>query len=104
MENNILPMLALRGKLVFPETSTFFEVSRTRSLKALEEAINHNQMLFLVTQKDPSVENPSEEDLYTVGTVGRIQQMVRAGQLLQMETRLLLIICRELMLPMRSRH
>ena len=80
MENNILPMLALRGKLVFPETSTFFEVSRTRSLKALEEAINHNQMLFLVTQKDPSVENPSEEDLYTVGTVGRIQQMVKAGQ------------------------
>ena len=80
MESTLLPMLALRGKMVYPETSVFFEVSRTKSLKSLEEAVNHDQIVFLVNQRDPSIENPSREDLYTVGTIARIQQMVKAGQ------------------------
>lgn len=80
MENTSFPVLALRGKMIYPETSAFFEVSRTKSLKALEEAVNHNQLIFLLNQKDPAEENPTKEDLYEVGTIARIQQMVKAGQ------------------------
>lgn len=80
MENISFPVLALRGKMVYPGTSVFFEVSRAKSLKALEEAINHNQQIFLLNQKDPDVEKPEKEDLYQVGTLAKIQQMVKAGQ------------------------
>lgn len=80
MEQIILPMLPLRGKLVYPETSAFFEVSRSRSLKALERAVNQDQHIFLVNQKDASLDKPSREDIYEVGTISRIQQMVKAGQ------------------------
>ncbi len=80
MENISFPVLALRGKMVYPGTSVFFEVSRSKSLKALEEAINHNQQIFLLNQKDPAVEKPEKEDLYQVGTLAKIQQMVKAGQ------------------------
>ena len=80
MENISFPVLALRGKMVYPGTSVFFEVSRAKSLKALEEAINHNQQIFLLKQKDPAVEKPEKEDLYQVGTLAKIQQMVKAGQ------------------------
>ena len=80
MENTTIPMLALRGKMVYPGTSVFFEVSRTKSLKALEEAINKDQPIFLVNQRVPAIEKPKQEDLFTVGTVAKIQQMVKAGQ------------------------
>ncbi len=80
MENTTIPMLALRGKMVYPGTSVFFEVSRTKSLKSLEEALSKDQHIFLVNQKVPAIENPKREDLFTVGTVARIQQMVKAGQ------------------------
>ncbi|MCD8019736.1 MAG: endopeptidase La [Clostridiales bacterium] len=80
MENNALPVLALRGKVVYPCTSVFFEVSRAKSLKALEEAVSHDQKIFLLNQRDPSVEKPSEEDLFQVGTIAKIQQMVKLSQ------------------------
>lgn len=80
MEKKILPLLALRGKMVYPETSVYFEVSRPKSLSALEEAVSQDQKIFLVNQIDPSEEKPNEEDLYKVGTVARILQMVKAGQ------------------------
>ena len=80
MEKKILPLLALRGKMVYPQTSTFFEVARPRSIKALEESVNHFQQIFLVNQREPSLEKPEEEDLYRVGTVATILQMVKAGQ------------------------
>ena len=80
MENTTIPMLALRGKMVYPGTSVFFEVSRTKSLKALEEAINKDQPIFLVNQRVPAIEKPKQEDLFTVGTVAKIQQIVKAGQ------------------------
>ena len=54
MENTSFPVLALRGKMIYPQVSAFFEVSRTRSLQALEEAVNHNQLIFLLNQKDPA--------------------------------------------------
>ena len=64
MEKQILPLLALRGKMVYPNTSVYFEVSRPKSMAALEQAVNHEQRIFLVNQIDPSLDKPEEEDLY----------------------------------------
>ena len=80
MEKQILPLLALRGKMVYPNTSVYFEVSRPKSMAALEQAVNHEQQIFLVNQTDPSMDKPEQEDLYTVGTIAKILQMVKAGQ------------------------
>ncbi len=80
MENcKKIPVLALRGKVAFPKATTFFEVSRQKSLKALEHAMNADQIIFLAHQRDVMVENPEEDDLYKVGTVVRIGQMGKAG-------------------------
>ena len=80
MKKQILPLLALRGKMVYPNTSVYFEVSRPKSMAALEQAVNHEQQIFLVNQIDPSIDKPDQEDLYTVGTIAKILQMVKAGQ------------------------
>ena len=80
MKKQILPLLALRGKMVYPDTSVYFEVSRPKSMAALEQAVNHEQQIFLVNQIDPSIDKPDQEDLYTVGTIAKILQMVKAGQ------------------------
>ena len=79
MEQLTLPLLPLRDRIIFPEVTTYFEVSRQPSLKALEETINHYQRIFLVSQMDPEVDKPKEEDIYSVGTVAVIIQMVKAG-------------------------
>ena len=71
MENISFPVLALRGKMVYPGTSVFFEVSRAKSLKALEEAINHNQQIFLLNQKDPAVEKPEKRGPLSSGNTGK---------------------------------
>lgn len=80
MDKQVLPLLALRGIVIFPGTTVHFEVSRTKSLKALEEAMNKEQQILLVSQIDPMVENPKLEDLYRVGTRAKILQMVKLGQ------------------------
>ena len=80
MKKQILPLLALRGKMVYPDTSVYFEVSRPKSMAALEQAVNHEQQIFLVNQIDPSIDKTDQEDLYTVGTIAKILQMVKAGQ------------------------
>ena len=74
MKKQILPLLALRGKMVYPDTSVYFEVSRPKSMAALEQAVNHEQQIFLVNQIDPSIDKPDQEDLYTVGTIAKILQ------------------------------
>ena len=53
-----LPMLPLRGKYIFPNTVIHFDVSRSRSVKAIEEAMEHDQMIFLNNQIDPTAEDP----------------------------------------------
>jgi len=78
-DQRTLPVLALRGMIVFPETDTYFEVSRPKSLKALENAMMNGSMIFLAHQKDPSVDEPEESDLYRVGTVVKVGQMTRSG-------------------------
>lgn len=80
MDKQVLPLLALRGIVIFPGTTVHFEVSRTKSLKALEEAMNKEQHILLVSQIDPMVEEPQIEDLYPVGVRARILQMVKIGK------------------------
>jgi len=72
-----MPTIALRGLTVFPNVMIHFEVARDMSIKALEEAMNAGSPVFLVGQKDISVEQPEQSDLYTVGTVSSIRQILR---------------------------
>ena len=82
MEPNTLniPVLALRGLTVFPHTNLTFDVERRISIKALEVAMETGQEIFLVTQREIGVEKPTEKDLYTMGTVSRVTQILRLGK------------------------
>ena len=75
-----LPLLALRGLNVFPGMLLTFDVERSASLGALSAAEKRNQMIYLVSQRDLSVDLPEAADLYDVGTVCRIRQMLRQPQ------------------------
>lgn len=72
-----LPMVALRGMTIMPGMVVHFDVSRPRSIAAIQEAMLKDQKLFIVTQKEVDIENPEQEDLYEVGTVGTIRQMIK---------------------------
>ncbi len=72
-----LPAIALRGTTILPNMIVHFDVSREKSIKAIEKAMVEDQKVFLITQKDPQTEEPSQEDLYTVGTIGEIKQLVK---------------------------
>ena len=75
-----LPVLALRGLTVFPHTTLTFDVERRISMKALEVAMETGQEIFLVTQREINVDKPTEQDLYTMGTISRVTQILRLGQ------------------------
>lgn len=72
-----LPLIPLRGITVFPNMVLHFDVGREKSIAAIEEAMLNNQEVFLVTQKQAKVEMPEKEDLYEVGTICIIKQMVK---------------------------
>ena len=72
-----LPAIALRGTTILPDMIVHFDVSREKSIKAIEKAMVQDQKVFLITQRDPQTEEPSQEDLYTVGTIGEIKQLVK---------------------------
>ena len=74
---SILPAIALRGTTILPGMIVHFDVSRERSIKAIEAAMLHDQKIFLVTQKDPEVEKPELSELYQVGTIAYIKQVVK---------------------------
>ena len=74
---SILPAIALRGTTILPDMIVHFDVSRERSIKAIEAAMLHDQKIFLVTQKDPEVEKPELSELYQGGTVAYIKQVVK---------------------------
>lgn len=76
-ENMEIPMLPMRNIVVFPFMTTPFFIGRQQSVEALERALATDRKVFVVAQKDPMVENPSEDDLYEVGTVGNILQIMR---------------------------
>lgn len=71
-----MPVLALRGLMVFPNAMINFDVGRPKSVAAVEEAMSRNQLIFLTAQKDENVDDPTVDDLYAVGTVCRIMQVM----------------------------
>ncbi|MDF2613223.1 MAG: endopeptidase La [Clostridia bacterium] len=70
-----MPMLALRGITVFPGMLVHFDVGRPKSLKAIEEAMTRDEMLLVVAQKDAGVDEPTQDDLYEMGTIVHISQV-----------------------------
>lgn len=72
-----IPALALRGLTVFPHMNMTFDVERPASIAALEHAMESDQMIFLVTQREIAMVTPGERDLYAVGTVSYISQILR---------------------------
>lgn len=72
----LLPVLALRGLAVFPDQTVHFEVGRAKSVKALEAAMKKDQNLLLMPQRDISCDDPGLSDLYPIGTVAKIKQIL----------------------------
>lgn len=79
MDNEIksLPMVALRGMTIMPEMVVHFDVSRERSIAAVQEAMVEEQKIFLTAQKSIDTENPGMGDVYKIGTVGTIKQIIK---------------------------
>lgn len=73
----VMPAVALRGATILPDMIVHFDISREKSIRAVEEAMTQDQKLFLVTQKNPEVEEPRLNDLHRIGTVTVIKQVVR---------------------------
>lgn len=76
-EEKIIPMLPLRGVLVFPYTVIHLDVGRKRSINAIEEAMLDNKKIFLATQKEAQTDEPDEDDIFTVGTVAEVRQILK---------------------------
>ena len=76
-EKTILPAVALRATCVLPGMIIHFDISREKSVKAVENAMVNDQSIFLITQKDMECEDPVREDLFTVGTIGSIKQLIK---------------------------
>ena len=79
MDNEIksFPMVALRGMTILPEMVVHFDVSRERSIAAIQEAMVEEQKIFLVTQRSVETEEPEQKDVFEVGTVGTIKQLIK---------------------------
>ena len=77
--NNIynLPVLPLRGLVVFPKTMLHFDVAREQSKRAVKTAMNNNQLIFLVAQKDPALKEPTDNDLFSIGVIAKIIQVLK---------------------------
>lgn len=72
-----LPAIALRGMTVLPAMIVHFDISRDKSIKAVETAMLEDELIFLVAQQDPEQENPGVSDLYRVGTIARVKNVVK---------------------------
>ena len=75
----VMPVLAMRGLVLFPSMVLHFDVGRKKSIAALNAAMEGERKIFLVTQKDADIEEPGLRDLYTVGVVAQIQQLLRVS-------------------------
>lgn len=73
----VMPAIAIRGMSIMPGMIAHFDISRDRSLKAVEESMQADQKIFLVTQRDVDVEEPMQSDLYEMGIVAEIKQVVK---------------------------
>jgi len=72
-----LPMIPLRGLTIFPYMVMHFDIGRAKSIRALEEAFMKDQLVFLVTQKEAEIDEPSQDDIYKVGTITKVKQMLK---------------------------
>ncbi|MGN0523695.1 MAG: endopeptidase La [Eubacterium sp.] len=72
-----IPVIPLRGLVVFPNMSLHFDVGRKKSISALKSAMNKDQKIFLVAQRDASVDNPTIDDMYEMGVICEIKQMLK---------------------------
>ncbi|GIN86929.1 Lon protease 1 [Heyndrickxia sporothermodurans] len=76
-KEHTIPLLPLRGLLVYPTMVLHLDVGREHSVQALEQAMMNDHIIFLTTQKDDSINEPVEEDLYKMGTLTRVKQMLK---------------------------
>src|SRR3954469_20216497 len=72
-----LPLLPLRGLLVYPSMVLHLDVGREKSVKALERAMIDDSMILLCSQSEMNIEEPSTEDIYRVGTIAKVRQMLK---------------------------
>ncbi len=77
MSHTIMPLLPLRGVLVFPNMVLHLDVGRDPSVKALDEAMIKDNKILLVAQKEARVDDPKPEDIYTMGTIAQVKQMLK---------------------------
>ncbi|SFJ42694.1 endopeptidase La [Thermoflavimicrobium dichotomicum] len=76
-EEHTLPLLPLRGEIVFPHMVLHLDVGREKSIQALENSMVDDHLIFLASQKDAQVEEPSSDDIYSVGTIAKVRQMLK---------------------------
>ena len=74
---NYYPLLPLRGLFIFPTMILHIDIGRERSIAALNEAMKREEKLFLTAQKEIAVEQPGEEDIYAMGILAHIKQIVK---------------------------
>lgn len=79
-ETRSLPMVALRGLTIMPEMIVHFDVSRERSIAAIQQAMIEEQEIFLVAQKSIETENPGQDDVYETGTVASVKQLIKLSK------------------------
>ena len=79
-ETRSLPMVALRGLTIMPEMIVHFDVSRKRSIAAIQQAMVEEQEIFLVAQKSIETENPGQDDVYETGTVASVKQLIKLSK------------------------
>lgn len=77
MKEKILPTIALRSMTVLPDMVIHFDISRKKSIRAIEKAMEEEQNIFLVTQRQPEVSEPGQKDLFKSGTVARVKQLIK---------------------------
>ena len=77
MKKMVLPTIALRGMTVLPDMVIHFDINRKKSIHAVEKAMQTNETIFLLTQKDIDTANPVQDDLYSVGTVAKVKELIK---------------------------
>ena len=76
-ELKVYPLIALRGKVLFPKTLLNFDVGRDVSVAAINRAVDNNSEIFIAPQKSAFIENPKKSDILPVGVIARIKQVVK---------------------------
>ncbi|MBO5714142.1 MAG: LON peptidase substrate-binding domain-containing protein, partial [Clostridia bacterium] len=77
MEEKVFPLVALRGKILFPKTFLNFDVGRPASIKAIDAASKCGSVVFIASQKSAFIDNPKKGDIYKTGTLCKIKQILK---------------------------